>query len=83
MIIIKWFNGTQRCHNYIMLPLLAEVLNLKAHFNQICAFHICRERNMDADLLSKDGVQQATGSWVIKEFEGEIIRVLDQAPFSL
>ena len=38
---------------------------------------------MDADLLSKEVIQQAMGSLVIKEFEGDLVRVLDQPPFAL
>ena len=81
-MIIKWFNRSQRCLNYILTPLLDEVLVLKSYFNQIFACHIYRERHCEADLLSKEGVQQDMGLWVAKEFDGELVRDMDQPPFS-
>ena len=70
MNIIKWFNGSQRCLNYILSPLLDEVIHIKSFFNQITACHIYREHNSDADLLSKEGIRQDMGHWVAFEVDG-------------
>jgi len=41
--VIKWFNGEYRCQNYMLDPLLEEVINVKQHFNSIIVCHIYRE----------------------------------------
>lgn len=50
MNTVKWFNGTQQCRNFILLPLLKEALRLKCRFSEFSLCHIYRERNSEADL---------------------------------
>ena len=52
--VVNWFNGTQQCKNYILLPLLKEICRLKCFFYEISVVHIYRERNQEAiDYLKK------------------------------
>eukprot|EP00253_Pinus_taeda_P028824 PITA_28824 len=53
--VIKWANDQSKCQNYILLPLLEEIQQLKLYFNTFSIHHIYRERNEDADKLSKEG----------------------------
>ena len=80
--IFKWFNGTQRCLNYILHPLLNEVSRLKILFNEISVCHIYRERNHEADLLSKEGIQHDLGLWVAVKVEDGLVRNLEQPLFN-
>lgn len=59
--VVKWFNGEHICQNYMLIPLLEEVLLLKHHFHFIIVYHIYREQNLDLDILSKEGIQKAMG----------------------
>lgn len=78
--VVNWVNGQSRCHSYMLRPLLEEIMSLKSSFNVFSIGHIYRERNGTADTLSKEGLQQAMGSWkVVEEDQGQI-RVSDQPP---
>ena len=46
---IKWFNGSIKCHNYMLSAHLEETMHLKSHFNIISLCHIYRERNDAVD----------------------------------
>ena len=76
MNIVKWFNGTQRCNNYILLPLLNEITRLKISFSEISICHIYRERNHDAYCLSKEGAEQDMGSWIVVELVNGLAQVI-------
>ena len=81
MNVVKWFNGSQRCNNYILLPLLEEINRLKLLFTEIYVFHIYRERNHDADRLSKEGVEKDLGSWIVVELVDGLIQAIDHPVF--
>ena len=81
MNIEKWFNGTQQCRNYIMLPLLNEISCIKCFFSEITFFHIYREQNQDADRLSKEGTEQDMGTWTVIEMENEVVHPIEQPVF--
>jgi len=80
--VINWLNGRSRCQNYILQPLFEEIQNLKLSFNSLSINHIYRERNDMADKLSKDGIEQAVGSWRIREEANGEIFVSDQPPYA-
>eukprot|EP00253_Pinus_taeda_P029586 PITA_29586 len=79
--VVNWFNKTQHCRNYILLPLLNEILHIKSFFNEITICHIYRERNQEADNLSKTGVQQDLGIWSVTEMNKGVINPIDQPVF--
>lgn len=78
--VINWVNGKYRCQNYMLRPLLEEIQNLKFHFNVFSIDHIYRDRNEEADRLSKEGLQLAVDSWRITEQMHDQIRVSDLPP---
>eukprot|EP00253_Pinus_taeda_P020147 PITA_20147 len=79
--VVNWVNGKFICRNYMLLPLLEEVQSLKAHFNIFSIAHIFREKNEEADRLSKAGLQQVLGSWQIAEQAQDLIHESDAPPF--
>lgn len=80
--VIHWVNEKFICRNYLLLPLLEEVKNLKSLFNNFAIAHIYRENNEEADRYSKTGLQQALGIWRITEQTQDLIRVSDHPPFT-
>eukprot|EP00253_Pinus_taeda_P007705 PITA_07705 len=65
--VVNWVIGRYRCQHYMLLPLLEEIQNLKLLFNVFSIDHIYRDRNEEADNLSKIGLLQAVGTWRITE----------------
>eukprot|EP00253_Pinus_taeda_P008165 PITA_08165 len=80
--VIKWVNGINRCQNYMLRPLLEEVMNLKQSFNSFYLDHIYRNRNEDADKLSKEALQQTMGIWQITELNQGHAQISTQPPFA-
>lgn len=64
----------------MLSPLLEEIKALKRSFNAFSLCHIYRERNVSADMLSKEGLQQVPSSWKIAEETRGQICVSDQPP---
>jgi hypothetical protein len=46
----------QHCHNIHLLPIIEEVQGMADIFDDFNIHHVCRERNMVANQLSKDGI---------------------------
>lgn len=65
--VVNWVNGKYRCRNYMLMPLLEEIQNLKFYFNVFSIEHIYRDKNEEANRYSKAGLQQVLGSWRITE----------------
>eukprot|EP00253_Pinus_taeda_P010417 PITA_10417 len=66
--VINWVNGNSLCHSQTLNPLLEEIILLKSPFTSFHICHIFRENNVEADLLSKTGLQQILGEWMTEEF---------------
>eukprot|EP00253_Pinus_taeda_P029860 PITA_29860 len=79
--VTKWLNGNNRCQNYMLRPLLEEIMILKQSFNVFYLDHIYRNKNEDADKLSKEALQQAMGSWQVTEFQQGHAQISTQPPF--
>ena len=79
--VVNWFNGTQQCRNYILLPLLKEIRRLKCFFSEISVCHIYSARNQEADRLSKEGVQQDLGSWTVTKMVNGAVHAREQSSF--
>eukprot|EP00253_Pinus_taeda_P027771 PITA_27771 len=79
--VIKWVNGNSRCQNYMLRPLLEEIMILKQSFNVFSIDHIYRSRNEDADKLSKDALQQVMGSWKVIEKQHDHLQESLQPPY--
>ena len=81
--VIKWVNGNSSCQNQILKTLLEEILFLKSSFNSFTICHIYRDKNEEADQLSKAGLQQDMGSWSIEELSQGQSSTSHQPPFAL
>ena len=53
LVILNWINKTQRCGNLSLSALFEEAKRLLSKFDFITCKHIYRERNEEADRLSK------------------------------
>lgn len=80
--VINWVNGNATCRNQIMKTIVEEIMYLKTSFNSLFFCHIYREKNMEADQLSKAGLQQDLGAWSIAESRQGQILLSHQAPFN-
>ena len=80
MNVVNWVLGKHRCQHYMLMSLLEEIQLLKQQFNVFTIDHIYREFNEEADRLSKEGLQQAVGSWRVTEQDHDQIRVSDLPP---
>eukprot|EP00253_Pinus_taeda_P033361 PITA_33361 len=79
--VIKWVNGNSRCQNYMLRPLLEEIMIIKQSFNVFYLDHIYRNRNEDADKLSKEALQQVMGSWKVIENHHDHVQESTQPPY--
>ena len=69
MVVINWINKTQRCRNSSLDTLYEEVNKTLSNFESILFKHVYREWNMEADKLSKVGMNLQWGSWKIIEIK--------------
>ena len=81
MVVIKWINKTQRCKNYSLGTLYEEVNRNLSNFESISFKHVYREQNMDADKLSKAGLNLQWGSWKIMEIKDIKAKEYPHRPF--
>jgi len=73
--VVNWINGKAICQNQILKNIVEEIMILKSFFNRFLLYHIYRDRNEEADQLSKAGLQQNLGCWSIEEnLQGQIHR---------
>eukprot|EP00253_Pinus_taeda_P018226 PITA_18226 len=54
--VINWINGKASCQNQILKTIVEEIMTLKTFFNRFLLYHIYRDRNEEADQLSKAGL---------------------------
>lgn len=80
--MVKWFDGENRCSSLTLLPLFREVSQLRNSFMEISLRHIFRERNSEADRLSKEGVDLEMGSWTVWEVDNGVVRFVKKPIFS-
>jgi hypothetical protein len=57
MLVINWIRKTQRCHNILLSPLLDEIFRIIATFDSFSIWHVYKERNKEANGLSKEGMR--------------------------
>ena len=69
MVVINWINKTQRCCNSSLDTLYEEVNRTLSNFESISFKHVYRERNMEADKISKIGLNLQWGTWKIIEIK--------------
>jgi len=82
MNVVQWFNGTHHCHNLTLLPLFKEASWLRNCFMEISISHIFRERNSEADRISKEGVAREMGLWTVSEVDNGSVRHVEQPIFA-
>jgi len=71
MTVLNWIWKIQKCHNILSLPLLEEVTRFLDSFDSFSVKHVYRERNFEANSLSKVTTQITFGHWLISETKGK------------
>jgi len=56
LLVIQWMKGEYNFWNFTLQPLFHDILNIKSAFSHIAFVHVYRDRNKEADRLSKKGV---------------------------
>jgi len=54
LLIINWLRGSCKMEKYLLRPIFDAVQSIKSSFNIISFQHVFRERNFEADFLSKE-----------------------------
>ena len=67
LIVINWINKVQNCWNITLVTLYEEVHILTTTFDVITCRHVFRERNSEAERLSKEGLNMEVGTWLFLE----------------
>lgn len=67
MNVINWFNGTQRCLSSHLMVLAEEILWINLYYEVCSCCHVYKNKNMQVDSLSKEGIRMDYGKWLIKE----------------
>ena len=80
-VIINWINKTQKCRNLSLSALFEEAFRHLSHFYFITCKHVYKERNKEADRLSKTGLELEMGTWRILEWKEAVIYELFHRPF--
>ena len=81
MVVINCINKTQRCRNSSLDTLYEEVNRTLSNFESISFKHVYREQNMDADKLSKAGLNLQWGSWKSIEIKDTEAKEYLHGPF--
>ena len=67
MVVINWMNKTQKCRIASLDALYEETTRSLSFFETISFTHVYKERNKEADKLSKKGLTLHWGEWNILE----------------
>jgi hypothetical protein len=76
-LVINWMKGSYQCEDFLLQPILNEILTLQTVFISISYQHIYMERNSWEDGLSK-GVSLEPGCWKIWEVENGLFSESEQ-----
>lgn len=66
-VIVNWMKGIYHLENYTLRPIFDEINLACSAFINISFAHVYRERNKDADALSKTGLLLDAGTWHIQK----------------
>ena len=73
--------GIKHCHYIRLVPILADAMAIKKHFDSVTFTHVYKERNGLADRLSKEGMQLPLGTWQIEEHNQGQVFIYYHCPF--
>jgi ribonuclease HI len=80
-LVVKWVQNHARCQNIMLRPILEEVQRILNTFDDSKMHHVYRERNEEADQLSKEGLSLDPGKWMIKEEDNDTFYEFYHQPF--
>jgi len=79
--ICNWINKVTTCHAFSLRHIMEEIFKLINLFDTFTCHHIYRERNIAADLLSKEATHRPIGTWSILEQADRTFRQYYHRPF--
>ena len=83
MVVINWLNKTQKCKNATLDVLYEETCISLSFVESISFKHVYRERKVEADKLSKVGLNLQWGQWKILEIKDSKAMAYPHRPFFL
>ena len=81
LVVINLIDKIQKCRNTSLDALFEEVSRLLANFESLSLKHVYRERNMDADPLSKARINMEWGTWKFTETKKTTANEFYHRPF--
>jgi hypothetical protein len=66
---------------YFSFSYFGDIFHLLEEFDSVVISHVCMNRNMVADTLTKSGLQLTLGQWHITEYKGEETHAFYHRPF--
>ena len=81
MVVINWINKTQKCRIATLDALYEEATRSFSFFETISFTHVYREKNVDANKLSKTGLTLQWGEWKILEIKDSKATEYPHRPF--
>ena len=81
MVVINWINITPKCRIDSLDALYEETIGSLSFFETISFTHVYRERNVEADKLSKKGLTLQWGEWKILEIKDSEATEYPHRPF--
>jgi len=79
--VVNWARKLKKCHNIFLATLIEEIVKILNSFDSFSIHHVYRERNVDANALSKFGIELDFGSWTIQESKDETRTNSTHSPF--
>jgi hypothetical protein len=79
--VVNWTRKLQRCHNIFLSPLIEEINMILNNFDSLSIHHFYKERNVDADSLSKSSIELNFCSWTIHETKDGTMTNSTHSPF--
>jgi ribonuclease HI len=67
LLVIQWMKGDYMLRNFLLQPLFSDIKNLQSTFSHISFSHVYRDKNIEADRLSKQGLELQEGTWEVFE----------------
>jgi hypothetical protein len=72
-VVIHWMNGTYHLESYISRLIYDEIKLNFSSLNNFSFAHVFKERNDDANVISKASFLMEARRWYIQEFEASYI----------
>jgi hypothetical protein len=66
-LVIQWINGDFTLINFIVQPLFLDIKNMQSSFTDLSFVDVYKNKNTEAYMFSKEGLELQKGTWEILE----------------